>query len=325
MKELTSNYAGLVLRNPIVAASSGLTASAAKVKELANAGCAAVVIKSLFEEQIDNMSCNVANQGEYYPEAYDYVNHYIKGHEVQKHLDLIKQAKDENEIPIIASINCYHRGDWADFATQLEKSGADALEVNIMRLESSLTADPGKVVEEYVDIVRSVVKAVSVPVEVKISKYFSCPLSLIASLRQAGAKGVTLFNRSYRMDVDVEKEAITTGNIFTEPQDIADTLRYVGIAAAELKDFPVSASTGVHGYICALKALLVGAQTVQMCSSLYKNGVDQVQRTLAGIEEWMERKQYRSIDEFRGKLKAAEEDQALYGRMQFMRYFSQAE
>lgn len=325
MKELTSNYAGLILRNPVVAASSGLTSSAAKVKALVDAGCAAVVIKSLFEEQIDTLSQNVVSGGEYYPEAFDYVNHYIKGHEVQKHLDLIKQVKDENEVPIIASINCYHKGDWAEFAKNMEAAGVDAIEVNIMRLEASLTADPAVVVEEYVNIVRSITTAVSLPVQVKISKEFSCPIALIARLKQAGAKGVTLFNRSYRMDIDVQREEITSGKVFTEPSDISDTLRYTGIVAAELSDFPVSASTGIHGSVCALKALLAGAQTVQMCSTLYQNGVEQVTKTLEGIEAWMENKQYRAIDEFRGKLKATETDHALYSRMQFMRYFGDKE
>lgn len=319
--DLTSQYAGLNLKNPIVVASSGQTDSPSKIRQLVEAGAAAVVIKSLFEEQLEGQAQHLAEE-QLHVEAFDYINQYVKSNEIEKHLELIRTAKKENEVPIIASVNCFKSGDWVSYAKQLVSAGADALEVNIMRLESGLNADPTAVVRDYIAIAKEVSKAVEVPVSVKLDRHFSTLVSLIDRMNHAGAKGVTLFNRSFRMDVDILHERISSGKIFTHSEDLADTLRYTGLVAASVPKISISASTGIHTAEDAIKALLVGASTVQLCSTLYLNGTQQIQRILGGIEDWMNAKQYRSIDEFRGRLKAHEEDATLYSRMQFMKYFS---
>lgn len=320
MNDFTSSYAGIALRNPIVVASSGQTQSVANIKKLVDAGAAAIILKSLFEEQIEGLTDKLAKEQDY-PEALDYIQHYVKNEEIGKYINLIKEAKKEVQVPVIASINCFHKGDWCSFAKQIEEAQADAIEINIMRLETDVNANASQLLREYVEIVKSVASTVSIPVTVKIARTFSCPIAFIDKLRHAGAKGVTLFNRSYQMDIDIEHEKISSGSIFTSPTDIAETLRYTGLVAQAFPEFNVSASTGIHNAEAAIKALLVGAHSVQMCSAIYMNGPEVITRTLEGIDAWMTAKQYRAVNEFRGRLKA-DEEATLYNRMQFMKYFS---
>lgn len=320
-KNLSAQYAGLALENPIVVASSGQTHSASNIKKLAEAGAAAVVVKSLFEEQIEGLAQHLTQEQEH-TEAFDYIGQYVKANELEKHLEIIRSAKKETNIPIIASVNCFKSGNWTDFAKSLESAGADALEVNIMRLESSLTADPTTVIRDYITIAKEVSSAVSIPVAVKLDRHFSTLISLIDKIHFSGVKGVTLFNRSYRMDVDIEKEELTSSKLFTSSSDLADTLRYTGLVTSSIPNMPVSASTGIHTAEDAIKAILVGASSIQLCSTLYLNGITQIKEILEGIKDWMERKQYERIEDFRGKLKADGDDATLFSRMQFMKYFS---
>ncbi len=322
--DLTCSYAGLKLKNPIVVASCSHTHSVASIKKLAEAGAAAVVIKSLFEEQMEEHS-NMLSHEQEHTEAFDYLTQYIKSNELNEHLELIKAAKQAVNIPIIASINCYKAGNWVDFAKQLANAGADALEVNIMRLEASINTDPTTLVREYISIAKDVAQAVNIPVSIKLPRDFSTLVALVDKMHYAGAKGVTLFNRSYRMDIDIENETIVSGNVLTTPNDIADTLRFTGIVATKVPQIEVSASTGIHTATDAVKALLAGASSVQICSTLYLHGAKVIGEILDGIDEWMSRKQYRSVDEFRGKLKPSDEDLNLFSRVQFMKYFSNKE
>lgn len=320
-KDLTSSYAGLKIANPIVIASSGYTNSVSSIARLAEAGAGAVVLKSLFEEQIEGLTDNLIKE-QSHVEAYDYIRQYVRGDELGKHLDFVSAAKKEVDIPIIASINCFKSGAWVDFATQMADAGADAIEVNIMRLETDLNADPTTIIRDYIAIAKDIAKTVKVPVSVKLPKYFSALVSIADKLSLSGVKGVTLFNRSFQMNVDLERECINSGNIFTSSADLSDTLRYVGLVASRVPNLDISASTGIHNASDALKVLLVGASSVQLCSTLYINGVDKVTEILEGINSWMTKKQYQSIAEFRGRLKAEEGDATHYSRMQFMKYFS---
>lgn len=325
MVDLTSNYAGITLHNPIVVASSGLTNSAKKIEELAAAGAGAVVLKSLFEEQIDSLSASMSQAGDY-PEAADYISEYVKANEIGKYLDLIREAKSRVQIPIIASVNCYKSGEWTSYARQIAEAGADAIEVNIMRLEGDVKADASALIESYASIVRDITKAVSIPVQVKLAKYFSCLPALIEKLRQAGAAGITIFNRSYQMDINIETESIVGGEVFTTPETLSDTLRYTGILAAKVPQLPISATTGIHDHEAVIKCIMAGASSTQICSVLYRKGANHIKELLDGLTQWMEKKMYTSLSEFRGKLKAQDSgDGTQYMRMQFMKYFSNKE
>ncbi len=321
MANLKSNYAGITLQNPIVAGSSGLTNSVKKIEELVEAGASAVILKSLFEEQIVALTSSM-EQDNSYPEAADYMAEYVRANEIGKYLELIQSVKKAVNVPVIASINCYKMGAWTEYAVQMAQAGADALELNIMRLESDLEINPNELFKEYFEIIHSIKKNVSIPIQVKISKYFSCIPALVEKLAQAGASGITLFNRSFQMDINIETESITSGDVYTSSADLSDTLRYTGIIARKVERLPISASTGVHSGKDLIKCLLAGASSVQMCSEIYQNGAERIRQSLEELEEWMKQKQYSSLSDLRGKLKAEENDSSQYTRMQFMKYFS---
>ncbi|GAD07145.1 Dihydroorotate dehydrogenase B (NAD(+)), catalytic subunit [Porphyromonas crevioricanis] len=324
MIDITTTYAGLQLKNPIVAASSGLTSNINKIKELAAQGVGAIVLKSLFEEQIEMQGQSMLEHTDY-PEAADYIAQYVRGEQVNQYLDLISQAKQSTDVPVIASINCFRADAWADFAGRIEQAGADAIELNVMRLETDLFAKESYE-DQYVAIVASIVKAVKIPVTVKLSRTLSNIPALVDKLRATGAKGIVLFNRSYRTDVDIETESLCSGNVFSQPTDICDTLRYTGICSALIPGVSLAASTGVHGWEEVVKCILVGSSAVQMCSALYKGGSTAIKEAILGLTTWMERKGYRSIEEFRGRLNAADIKSAtMFERMQFMKYFSRHE
>lgn len=325
MTDLSTTFAGLNLKNPIIAASSGLTRNLRKIKEIAEAGVGAIVLKSLFEEQIEGQGALLLGNTDY-PEAYDYISTYVKNDELGKYLEFVKQVKATVKVPVIASINCYKLDTWVDFASQIAKSGVDALEINVMKLETDLFFDPIAEEQGYIDIVQKLKSTVHIPIIMKLSKNHTALVSMIDKLAAAGLNGVTLFNRSYQTDIDINKIEMTSGNVFTTAHDISDTLRYTGIVSGMVPELPVASSTGVHSWEEVVKCLLAGAACVQMCSTIYANGPKAIRDGLDGLKIWMEKKGYRSIDEFKGKLNSANiPSQTVYERMQFMKYFSSKE
>lgn len=314
-------YAGLTLKTPIVAASSGLTSNIKMIREMAEAGAGAIVLKSLFEEQI-NAEGDSLLRGDEYAEAASYIASYVRDHEVGKYLDLIREAKSSVEVPIIASINCQDKTIWTNFGKQIEAAGADAIELNIMRLETDLhkRVDHDRI---YVDIVKALVETVKIPVTIKLSRWHTNIPALVDKLRALGAKGVVLFNRAYRTDIDIENEKLISGDIFTAPQDIQDSLRFIAITSALVPNISLAASTGVHGYEGVVKSLLAGASATELCTVLYKEGANAIREAQIGLGQWMQRKGYHSVKEFRGRLNAKDISSAtLFERMQFMKYFS---
>lgn len=168
MQTLQTKYAGLTLRNPIIIGSSGLTNTVDKIKELERAGAGAVVLKSLFEEQILMQSEHLLKEAESYPEAYDYVREYVKSNDIKSYIDLISDAKKYTSIPIIASINCYEKGSWADFAQRIEIAGADAIEINILKISTDIEEKPGEYEQLHIDILKEVKSKVKIPVTLKL-------------------------------------------------------------------------------------------------------------------------------------------------------------
>lgn len=322
MTTLSTEFAGLQLKSPIIAGSSGLTRSLSKIKEFAAAGAGAVVLKSLFEEQIEMQGVGMLELTDY-PEAADYISNYLRNDEIGKYLDFVKEVKREVEIPVIASINCYKSDSWVSFAKSVAEVGADAIEVNMMRVETELFGSPLQEEEEYVHIAQQLIKETKIPIIVKLSRYHSNMPLLVDKLRAVGVKGVTLFNRTYQTDVDINTVSLSSGNIFTDADDLSDTLRFTALVSGKVGRIDISASTGIHSYEEAVKCILVGASCVQMCSALYKEGANAISNTLTGMEEWMNQKGYQSISEFKGKLNAANVPSAThFERMQFMKYFS---
>ena len=198
MTDLKTTFAGLSLRNPIIISSSGLTNSAGKNKRLAEAGAGAIVLKSLFEEQI-MLEADQLKDPAFYPEASDYLEEYIRKHKLAEYLTLIKESKKECSIPIIASINCYSDSEWVDFAKQIQEAGADALEINILTLQSDVQYTYGSFEQRHIDILRHIKQTVTIPVIMKLGDNLTNPVALIDQLYANGAAAVVLFNRFYQL------------------------------------------------------------------------------------------------------------------------------
>ena len=321
MINLSTEYAGLKLRNPLIAASSGLTNSIQKIKKLEKAGVGAIVLKSLFEEQIDSHSEKL-NLTSDYPEASDYINAYVEMNHVEKYLDLIREAKSSCSIPIIASINCYKVARWIDFAKNIEEAGADALELNIFLINTGEYGDR-YLEESYIKIVREVKKAIKIPIIIKMARTVSNLPGLVEKLEALGVGAVVLFNRFYQLDIDINAMEITSGPVFSHPEDFSETLRWTAITSGYVPNFNIACSYGVHQWEDIIKGLLAGATAMQLCSVLYEKGLEIIPEMITCLEEWMSQNNYKNIDEFRGKLSYANiPDPALYERAQFMKYFS---
>ncbi len=322
MSNLSVNYMGISLKSPVLVASSGLTTQMDKVKAFEAAGAGAIVAKSLFEEQIVDEAEFLNTQSHDYPESSDYLHYYIRQNSVDRYLSLIKELKESVSIPVIASINCYSTGSWTGFAREIEKAGADGLELNIYSLPLNIHKKADETEKEYLDIVAGVVKEVKIPVSVKIGSTFTNLPGFVNNLKGRGAKGVVLFNRFYAPDADISRVVITSADAFSHSQEYLVPLRWIGIISALVPGIDLSASTGVHNGTIALKQILSGASTVQMCTSLYKKGPDSIKEALSDIALFMETKGFRTLADFRGRLNYSNIDNPQkFERVQFMKTF----
>lgn len=321
MINLGTTFAGLKLKNPLIAGSSGLTNSIQKIQELEEAGIGAIVLKSLFEEQIENHSEKLSQLSDY-PEAADYINTYIEMNHVEKYLDLIRAAKETCSVPIIASINCYKSARWVDFAKTIQQAGADALELNLFVLNAGEFND-FYLEDTYVNVVRELKKTLRIPLVIKMAKNISNLPGLVGKLKALGADGVVLFNRFYQLDIDIKKLEITAGPVFSNPADFSDTLRWTAIVSGRVPDFDIACSYGVHNWEDVIKGILAGAGGIQLCSVLYEQGPEVIGEILTLMEEWMQQNNYERLEAFKGKLNYANiSSPYLYERVQFMKYFS---
>ncbi len=322
MANLKTKFIGLELKSPIIAGSCGLTADLNKMQEMADNGVGAVILKSIFEEQINREASDCITDGSY-PEETDYIRNYVRAHAVQQHIDLVKSAKARLDIPVIASINCLRDGEWISFATELEKAGADALELNVFVLPTDEFMESNAVESMYFDIVKHVKSVVKIPVIVKLSRYFTNLPAFVSKLKAYGADAVTVFNRFYEPDIDIEHLTVGAASVFSLPADLRTTLRWTGILAGKDRMLEISSSGGVHSGDAVVKLLLAGASTVQVCSALYEQGIEAVRSMNRFVDSWMDRKGFKTIEEFKGKLSYADAVHAeRYERAQFMKYFS---
>lgn len=322
MPNLETTYLGLKLKSPIIASSSGITSNIQKIKELETHGAGAIVLKSLFEEQILLETSEMLKNNDY-PEAEDYIRSYSKGNTVKNYIQLIQDAKAAVNIPIIASINCVSSDDWVDFAQQIELAGANALELNIYIVPTDAHLAPANQELKYLEIVQEVRKQTKLPIAVKLSKQFTNLPNMVEKLSGQHINAVVLFNRFYEPDIDIENLDFVNSNIFSSPSDIRSTLRWVGLLSQMSPKVEISASTGVHNAEAAIKLLLAGANTVQVASVLYKEGTQAMKQIVEGISQWMDSKQYPTIDAFRGKMSYRKiKNPGIYERAQFLKYFS---
>jgi dihydroorotate dehydrogenase (fumarate) len=295
---------GLKLKNPIIVSSSKLTSDIENVKKCADMGAGAIVLKSLFEEQLIADSNALMDQDMKYfwfPEAIEHINKHSKEYGLKKVLDLIKKAKDHTDIPILASINCLTAKEWPKFAKPLEDAGADGLELNIAIFPFDPKVSSKEIEDQYVEIVKTVKQHVKIPVSVKLSNYFSNISQITHRLDDAGVDGLVLFNRLYRPDIDIESEEIVRENILSSSLEVTKALRWVALLSGGL-NCHIASGTGIHNHEGVIKHLLAGAYATQICSTLFNNGISYIDTILFDMQKWMKKHKYKSISEFRGKV-----------------------
>ena len=304
--DLSTNYLGLKLKNPLIAAASPLSRNLDNFKILEDAGIGAIVNHSLFEEQITHEvgelqhylsqgSESFAESLSYFPQASD----FKLGPE--EYLNHIYRAKKAVKIPIIASLNACTEGGWVTFAKQIQHAGADALELNVYFLATNPDVD-GRVVEDiYVDILKAIKSVVTIPVAIKIGPYFSAVANMAQRLDQAGADGIVLFNRFYQPDIDLDELTVVPNVLLSTSYDLRLPLRWIGLLYGRLKA-SLAGSGGIHSAEDALKMIMSGADAAMLCSVLLRQGPAHAKVILQNMEEWMKEHEYTSIAQMRGSM-----------------------
>jgi len=327
MKNLNTTYLGLPVSSPVIVGSCGLTSSVDSIIKLVQFGAGAVVLKSVFEEEIlldyeNNVMPNIGSMQNDL-EFFDYYDYQIKHEVLDKYVTLIENVKQNVKVPVVASINCIASNEWVNFAKKLEEAGADALELNILKLPFDHHRDSAQIEAMYLHIIEKVKERVSIPVAVKIGSSFTNLGSFIERLATSGIRGIVLFNRFYPIDFDIQREEAVSGAVYSFSADYLLPLRWISIMSNRI-DCELIASTGVHSAETAIKMLLAGASSFQVVSGVYKNGPDFIKQLNSGIESWMDNKGYHTIDEFKGNLSQSSADRPeIFERVQFMRYFSE--
>ena len=303
---LTTTYLGIPLKNPIVPSASPLCDSVDGVRRLEDAGASAVVLQSLFEEQLTYESHELDHYLDYgtesYAEALSFfpeMDQYDVGPD--SYLDLIRQASEAVDIPIIGSLNGVSTGGWIEYATKIEEAGANALELNIYFIPTAPGMTGAAVEEMYINVLRDVRNSVSIPIAVKLNPYFSATANMAFRLAQTGANGLVLFNRFYQPDFDLDQLEVTPHLVLSTADELRLPLRWVSILYGRVPvDFAIT--SGVHSHIEVLKGMMAGAKVAMMASALLKNGVGHIATVLDDLVQWMEEREYESIEQMQGSM-----------------------
>jgi dihydroorotate dehydrogenase (fumarate) len=324
--DVSCKYMGLLLKSPIIVGSCGLSISVEKMKKMEESGAGAIVLKSIFEEQImneviqsvDNTHFNVS-----YRDAFDYIKEYTQMESYGKYGNLIREAKQALSIPVIASINCASDGDWVSYAKRIEDAGADAIELNIFFLPSDFNRSGVANEDLYFKIVEHIKASVNIPVAIKTSYYFSGLAKILQTLSYTGINGLVLFNRFFSPDIDIENMRMKSGPIYREGEGFYNTLRWIAILYNHV-NCDLSATSGILSGKDVVKQILAGANTVQVATVLYNKGIEHIRTMMDELSLWMCDHHYASLDEFRGKMSFDNiGNPDAYLRIQFMKCFSE--
>ena len=322
--DLPTNYLGLKLRSPLVVSASPLSEEVDNIKRMEDAGAAAVVLYSLFEEQLRQdrleMNQNLQQGTESFAESLTYFpepNEFKLGPE--EYLKHIAAAKKATRIPIIASLNGSSAGGWTDYAKQIQQAGADALELNIYYIPTDLNLTGTEVEMTYLDILKSVKSNVSIPVAVKLSPFFSNFANMAKRLDQAGANGLVLFNRFYQPDIELESLEVKPNILLSTPMAMRLPLRWIALLHGKLKA-SLAATSGIHRASDALKMLLVGADVTMLCSTVIRHGIPQIAMIEREMVEWLKEHEYESVSQLKGSLSQKNcPEPAAFERAQYMK------
>ncbi|HVO82753.1 MAG TPA: dihydroorotate dehydrogenase-like protein [Terriglobales bacterium] len=324
MTDLTTTYLGMKLRTPLVPSASPLSQELDSIRHLEDAGASAVVLYSLFEEQLRQerfeLDHHLTAGTESFAESLTYFpqpGEFRLGPE--GYLNHIRKAKEAVRIPIIASLNGATVGGWTDYARQIEQAGADALECNIYFIPTDPDIPGAEIEQTYVDIVKAVKAAVRIPVAVKLGPFFSNMANIAKRLDQEGGNGLVLFNRFYQPDIDLDELEITPNVLLSTPQALRLPLTWIGILYGRIRA-SLAATSGVHGPEDVIKLLMVGADVTMLCSTLLRNGVTHLRYIEQGLREWMERHEYESVQQMKGSMSQLRcPDPTAFERAQYMK------
>ncbi|MCB0062076.1 MAG: dihydroorotate dehydrogenase-like protein [Caldilineaceae bacterium] len=304
--DLTTTYMGMTLAHPIVPSASPLSDSLDGIRRLEDAGAPAIVMFSLFEEQIEGESHildhylnfgvdSFAEALDYFPEAQEYRT------DAEDYLNLIRQAKTAVDIPVIGSLNGASTGGWTDYAKQIEEAGADGLELNIYYVPAELSTSGSAVEQMYVDVVEAVKRTVSIPVAVKVGPFFSAFANMALRLEVAGADALVLFNRFYQPDIDLESLEVVPNLVLSNSHELRLPLRWVAILHDHLSA-DLAITSGVHSHIDVIKGIMAGAKVTMTASELLRNGVGRIRDMRADLAQWMEDHEYESVTQMCGSM-----------------------
>ncbi len=322
--DLSTRYLGLELANPIVASASPLTGRLDTLHALEQAGAAAVVLPSLFEEQIEHdamalhqgLDFGADQHGEVFGGYFPDLDTYSTGPD--RYLQNLTAAKNQLRIPVIASLNGTSTGGWTHYANLLEEAGADALELNIYLIAADPDTSGADVEDQYLQLVAAVRNTIEIPLAVKIGPYFSAPANMARRLVDAGADGLVLFNRFYQPDIDLDELTTTPNLALSSPEEMRLVLRWMAILAGRL-DASLAATTGIHDANAVVKMILAGADVAMMTSALLLHGPDHVATVLSGVANWFNERQYLSVAQARASLsQQSSPDPAAFERANYL-------
>ncbi len=328
MANLSTTYMGIKLKNPLILGACNLATKPDIVKQLEEAGIAAIVYKSLFEEQIQLESLQFEEELSEYQErnaemAKLFPNLEYSG--IREHLYHLKKLKESVNIPVFASLNAIYEQTWIEYAKELEKTGVDGLEINLYAVPGYFEIDGESIEERQVQVVQVIKQAISIPVSVKISPFYTNPLNFIKKIDEAGADAYVLFNRFFQPEIDPEAEKYFYPWELTPPNDHMLPLRFTGLLYGNL-DGSICSSQGIYTAEDVIKMILAGADAVQLVSTVYKNQPGVIREILTGLNNWMDRKEYRTLDDFRGKLsRKSMKDPFTYQRAQYVDILTKTE
>jgi dihydroorotate dehydrogenase (fumarate) len=325
--DLKTNYLGLTLRNPLVVSASPLAEKIENLKKIEEAGASAVVLHSVFEEQLkfesEELDYHLSHGTESFAESLSYFpepKEYRLGPE--DYLEHIAKAKQAVKIPIIASLNGVSTGGWIDYAKKIEQAGADALELNIYYIPSDLDLTAAQVEQTYLDVLKAVKSAVTLPVAVKLSPFFSSMGNMARRLDSAGANALVLFNRFYQPDINLESLEVEHSILLSTPQARRLPLRWIAMLYGRI-NADLAATSGIHNAYDVLKMLMAGANVTMLCSVLYKQGIDYLKVIQREMQAWMEEHEYESVQQLRGSLSQKNcPDPSTFERAQYMKILS---
>lgn len=324
MIDLRTDYLGLKLRTPLVPSASPLSQEVGSIRRLEDAGASAIVLYSLFEEQLRleslELDYRLAAGTESTPESLTYFpqpSEFRLGPE--GYLEHIRKAKESVDIPVIASLNGASVGGWAKFAKEIEQAGADALECNVYSIPTDPELKAGDIEQNYIDIVWAVKSAISIPVAVKLGPFFTNFANVAKRLDEAGADGLVLFNRFYQPDIDLDELEIRPNVLLSTPQALRLPLTWIGILYGRLRA-SLAATSGVYDATDVIKLLMVGANVTMLCSSLLRNGVNHLRHIERGLVDWLETHEYESVRQMQGSMSQQRcPDPSAFERAQYMR------